>query len=295
MSKQEHSWDAENMPTMHTHTVGAEASIVEGAGACLNRHNAGRNKSTGFLTKSSCNYRWQAFRRALDTADKAKYNWPAYESIQELVQKTQRGKARKTIDLLSRTPSGTRRHPVPSEDNKAWDITAGGENFQTRCTRPYWHESHHIIPDGAFQAAIAEAAAGEPLEPVYVRLIRGGLLREKYNLNHTHNMIILPMAKEVAFALGLPRHRVSRTMRSHEAYSDKVRTDLDKIFKPVQSDAKKHRKKPDYADCKKQLMDLSGTYRKGILDAGESMKATGEKENNALEDAFEADAAAGSL
>jgi hypothetical protein len=285
MSNEEHSWNAKELEKLHKRTTGKEASIVDGAGACLNRHNSNRNKRTGFLTKSSCNYRWQAFRRALDI-DKAKYNWPAYESIQELVQKTRRGKARTTIDLLSRTKGGTKRHPVPNDNNKAWDITADGKNFQTQCTKPYWHESHHIIPNGEFQASIAEAGKGEPLEEVYVGLIRAGLLREKYNLNHMNNMIILPMAKEVAYALGLPRHRVSRDERSHVAYSNQVRADLDKIFKPIQKQVKEHRKPPpDYDECKQDLEELSELLREGILSVGAALKAMGkeEMENNSLD------------
>ncbi|MFY2561082.1 AHH domain-containing protein [Corallococcus terminator] len=295
MANEQHSWDAENMPTMHKCTSGEEASIVEGAGACLSRHSANRNKRTGFLTKSSCNYRWQAFRRALDSDDTT-YNWPAYEDIQHLVQKTQRGPLRKTIDLLSRTRKGRKRQPVPTESTKAWDISGGGENFQTRCNRPYWHESHHIIPNGELQESIAEAADGEPLAPVHVRLIRGGLLREKYNLNHTHNMIILPMAKEVAYALGLPRHRVSASTRSHSAYSNKVKQDLDKIFKPIQQQAQEHRKRPDYGGCKRALVAMEGVYRADIVAGGKAKKAARDVENNALEDIFAPpQGAAGSL
>lgn len=294
MAKDGHSWDAENLPELHKYTTGGDASLAAEAGACLNRHNAGRNRATGFLTKSSCNYRWQAFRRALDV-DHAKYNWPAYEAIHELVQQTKRGRARTTIDLLSRTRRRGKRHPVPTEKNPAWDITAGGENFQTRCTRPYWHESHHIIPDGEFQASIALTGEDEPLEEVYVKLIRGGLLEEKYNLNHLRNMIILPMASEVAYALGLPRHRVSADTRSHDAYSQKVWLGLNGIFKPLQDEVKAHAERPKYAECKEALESLSDSYRRSIEAAGKAMRAAKELEKNSLEDMFGEQSGAGTL
>ena len=284
MSKEQHSWDIKDIQEHHKRTTGQEASIADGAGACIVRHNGRRNKATGFVTRSSCNHRWQAFRRALDV-DAANYNWPAYESILELVQKTRGGKARKTLDLLSRTSGKTRRHQVPSEQDKSWDITADGENFQTRCTRPYWHEAHHIIPSGALQEAISKSAENEPLEPTFVALIRDGLLKEMYNLNHMRNMLILPMAREVAYALGLPRHRVSADARSHTEYSDKVRMRLDKIFRPIRDRVKEHGDPPpDYKACKEDLENISGSFRKDIEAAGRAMKAAGERENNALED-----------
>ncbi|WP_434388728.1 AHH domain-containing protein [Melittangium boletus] len=283
MSKEQHSWDADNLPGKHMATRG-DASTKKDAGACLNRHHGRRNRVTGFLTKSSCNHRWQAFRRALDE-DKVKYNWPAYESIVDHVQKTQGGKTRRTIDLLSRTGKKIKRNRVPSKDAPLWDITAGGKNFQTRCTRPYWHEAHHIVPNGELQGAIAEAGENESLAPEYIGLIRAGLLDKKYNLNHMENMIILPMAKEVAYALGLPRHRVSAGERSHSAYSHQVRMELDKIFKPIQQSVKAHADPPpDYNACKKAIEALSGSFRDQIEAAGKAMKASEKWEDNALED-----------
>jgi len=287
MSQEQHTWDVKNMPSMHKVKTGPDCT-ARGVGACLNRHNSGRSRVTGYLFKSSCNYRYQAFRRALGE-DSGKYNWPAYESIHERVQTTKRGKPRKTITLVSRTRGGQKRHPLPTEQDKAWDISADRKNFQTRCNVPYWHEAHHIIPNAELQQAIAKAGAGGERAEVYNFLIRFWLLRERYNLNHMTNMILLPMAREVAYALGLPRHRVSAKARSHGAYSTNVRLELDKIMGLIQEELQKHITLPGYDICKEQLESLSERLRKGIEEAGASMKKTEEWKNNSLDDMKEKD------
>lgn len=284
--KGQHTWDVENLPGKHKIIIGE----TEG-GACLNRHTANRNRMTRRLTHSSCNYRWQAFRRALDgksgedQEDKMLYNWPAYEDILRFVASgvKSNGTRWRQLSLPARTRQGAQLAKIPSESNKAWDISEEGDNFQTSCNKPYWHESHHIIPNGELQAAIAEAAEGESLAEEYVKLIRGGLLDEKYNLNHTINMIILPMPNQVAYALGLPRHRASADTKSHTAYSHKAGAELDKIIKPIQKQTQEHLE-PDYACCKDQLENLSDRLRATIIKAGRDMKDTNAQEDNALDD-----------
>jgi hypothetical protein len=126
------------------------------------------------------------------------------------------------------------------------------------------------VPNGEFKTAIAEAGEGTPMKPYYVKLIRNGLLGEKYNLNHKVNMIILPMWGKIANALGLPRHRLSSETFNHTTYSNHVRTRLDKIFKPVKDDVKDHRSS-DYKACKRDLERLSSRLYKKIIAAGKTM------------------------
>lgn len=263
MSADQHNWDQNNLSGDHVQT-----GTTEG-GACLNRHEAGRAPGpTGKLKHHSCNYRWQAFEKA--RSDSGAYNWPKYKSAFP---------DQKTLTMDVRSRSGKRAVPVPGE--KDWDVTATGDNFQTTCNRPYWHEAHHVVPNSKLRESIAKVGDGQPLQIEYVKLIRSGLLRAKYNLNHKRNMIILPMDRRIALALALPRHRVSSDAFSHSAYSRRIGDRLDKIMQPVQKAVKAHQKAPPYTDVKSQIEALSEEMYEKIKAAGAAMQTSG---GGALED-----------
>ena len=149
----------------------------------------------------------------------------------------------------------------------AWDVTGSSKNFQTSCNTPYWHEAHHIVPHGELRDSIAGVGPG-PLGAVYTNLIRGGLLKEEYNLNHKGNMIILPLDDTVAKALGLPRHRQTPGHRSHKAYSAHVRGRLDEVFGAIREQEDEHAKLPAYKACRQQIENISRTMRSDIKKAG---------------------------
>jgi hypothetical protein len=253
MANSQHTFDAKDLEKKHKKVDGK----TDG-GACLSRHDAGRAPGPdGELKKHSCNHRWQAVEKA--KAEKDRYEWTPE-------RRKAMGAGRK-IAMPARCKSGWLTRDVPT--GAEWDVTTD-PNFLTSCNRPYWHEAHHIVPNGEFKSAIASAGEGTAMRPYYVKLIRNGLLGESYNLNHKGNMVILPMWGRIAGALGLPRHRVTREKFNHSTYSSHVRTRLDEIFQPVQKDVKAHRSS-DYKACKRDLERLSKRLYKKIVAAGKTM------------------------
>lgn len=266
MSVDQHNWDVKRLNKLHKRIPNKTEN-----GACLNRHDGGRTQQgKGYLKAHSCNHRWQAFKKAVQGRI---YNWPAYQPI-----------AGTRLVMVARTRSGTRQVTVPDGRTKGWDIKASGENFRTSCNKPYWHESHHIVPNNVLKTCIAKKAKGSKLQVKYIRMIRGGLLKEKYNLNHKINMINLPMDRRIARALKLPRHRLTAEHRSHATYSDHVKKELNAILAPVQEIVMdKHKTEvPDYTACKAAIERLSDTLYDKIRKAGELM-ASGKMDGDALD------------
>ena len=253
MSDSTHTYDAKDLGKKHKQVGGS----TEG-GACLSRHDAGRHPGPeGRLKEHSCNHRWQGYKKAVDNSSQYKWTKPKRDKLG--------GSGR--VKLPARCKSGWVTRTIPS--GTEWDVETD-PNFLTKCNRPYWHESHHIVPNGEFKGAISEVADGQPMRPYYVKLIRNGLLGESYNLNHKVNMIILPMPAKIAHALSLPRHRISAGVISHKAYSNNVRARLDKIFKPVQDEVKAHRS-ADYHSCKAYIEALSEDLYGKIVAAGKAL------------------------
>jgi hypothetical protein len=146
---------------------------------------------------------------------------------------------------------------------------------------PFWHNAHHMIPNGSLNNSIT--AAGKNLANV----IRIGLLKATYNLNDKVNMIILPMKMADADALGLPRHLIGDEgsgqkpeKYSHRKYSEDVEALLKDIMRDfkvladeaVKAVAKKH-KQPNPKLAKDKLEDLSRRLYKAITTVG--LKAEG--------------------
>lgn len=150
----------------------------------------------------------------------------------------------------------------------------------THFKNPYWHNAHHIIPNGSLKTAIADAGKGTA---GMTNLIKQGLLKAQYNLNDKINMVILPMQMEFGVLLRLPRHLKGdqvgpgekSEMFSHAAYSDeaeeKLRPIMDQykaIAADAMKDAEKEHKKPDATFSKQALETLSDTLYKAIKSAG---------------------------
>ena len=89
-----------------------------------------------YAESNTCSYRHQAYLKAKSAG--TKYKWPAGVPG-------------------PRTPG-------------AWDIGTAG-NFQRKSSKPFWHESHHIVPNSELNKALAdkdvrEKLAGQGLVPV---------------------------------------------------------------------------------------------------------------------------------
>lgn len=237
MSEQQHTKDRKDGLTHRN----ARTKSGDG-GSCLNRHIAGQPKEQ---ERNTCSHRWQSYLATVERHDD--YDAPKYDSLFGKKSKTV-----KTAQQQGFPPWYTATIPAPS--GTAWNVT--GNNFYTKCTVPYWHEAHHVIPNSTLRDAINALGKDADAPADLVRVVRGGLLDEKYNLNHRSNMITLPMDTKVSNAIRLPVHRRTAAHRSHATYSRNVKTQLTKIFQPLSKAIKEH-KDPDYSAVKMQLLTLS--------------------------------------
>ncbi|WIG93876.1 AHH domain-containing protein [Myxococcus sp. SDU36] len=209
---------------------------------CVSRH------ISAYTMSNLCSHRHQARLKAQQTP--AKYTWPA--------------DADKQPDTAG-----------------AWDITVDG-NFETSARTPFYHESHHIVANAELKAAVIDAGEGiEPRGRVPL-IVRSGLMREGYNLNNQLNMIILPMVKYAAVALGLPLHRKTPLHFHHATYSSYIRKQLVKLFAWVKKAAADH-EVPEYENTRDAVETLSKDVYPRLVAAGEAMKA-GDMAGDSLED-----------
>ncbi|WP_164014625.1 AHH domain-containing protein [Pyxidicoccus trucidator] len=209
---------------------------------CVNRH------ISAYTPANPCSHRHQARLKALETP--AKYTWP--------------------IDADKQ----------PDNDGE-WDLTVDG-NFETNARIPFYHEAHHVVANAELKAAVVDA--GEGIEPKgrVPLIVRSGLMREGYNLNNQINMIILPMVKYAATALGLPLHRRTPIHFHHAVYSAYIKKELVKLFAWVKDAAADH-KVPEYENTREAVELLSKRLHPQLIAAGEAMKA-GTMAGEALED-----------
>lgn len=227
-------------------------------GACLTRH------VSPFERRNSCSHRWQAW---LDGKDHGSlYNGDAYKSL------TDAGKRVGTSKKRSTGFPWWYAYSLPAPAKGDWDIGQGPNaavNFTERCYRPYWHNSHHLIPNGVLREAIDAVGKGKERPAEVTLAVKQGLLEVKYNLNYKVNMLLLPMDRKVARALGLPRHLRTAAARSHQEYSANVLEELMQLFDPIQVAMKCESKdKPDYQALKEQLESYSGELHAMVEKAG---------------------------
>ena len=231
-----------------------------GGGACLTRHEK-RQKN------NSCSHIWQAYEKAEaeESGPDSIYNYPRYKSLVGKKHKSGARMARKGI-----FPRGLKIEETGPQPNE-WDLGKPG-NFQS-WTKPYWHNAHHIIPNAILAECITEAASES--WRLYL-LIRAGLLEAEYNLNHMVNMIILPMAEEVARGLRLPRHLLGPEggeTRSHKNYSRGVKDRLSGVmddYLAILDKKKEGHPTPPNSISKEKLEQTSTTTYKDIKAFGES-------------------------
>ncbi|RKG83446.1 AHH domain-containing protein [Corallococcus terminator] len=249
MSEENHTKDLEAM-LPHKCT-----GSVDG-GKCLNRH---RSKFEPY----SCFHRWQAFVRA--TEDSQYYNWPRYENeakdqMSEDGHPFYAGPGKLYFARLGRPQQGD------------WDVDWSRDNFKANCNKPYYHESHHIIPDSILQSVINKVLGGDGGSTELVLNARNMLLEQGYNINHKLNMVLLPMNPHVAQVLELPIHRQPRHP-DHRAYRMLVSSRLQGDFASALKDAVDH-EKPKPADLKARLEAHSELLYTPIVEGGyESLEA----------------------
>lgn len=151
-----------------------------------------------------------------------------------------------------------------------WDPRTRG-NYERSASSPFPHEAHHVVAAAELSNAIKKASEGIEPEGKVLVMMRGGLLKEKYNVNNEHNMLILPMDLEATLRLGLPLHRKTPSHRFHNTYSDYVESELVKKFGWLKNAAEKH-EVPPYQETRESLEALAAEIHPKILDAGQKLK-----------------------
>lgn len=261
----------------NNHVTEEDLTQLHKQGACLTRH---QRRTEGHL----CSHQDQARLQA--EAHPLTYNYPAYYTLCDWkpggIFRTAARSAKFPPNYGELWPGlGYFWKNKPTHQGKEWDLGKGHgkwKNFH-HFAKPYWHNAHHIIANGALSAAIADAAE-EAKDARLINLIKAGLLKASYNLNDKINMIILPMEKIVATALALPRHLKRDEVgpddkgefRSHDDYSKKVKIKLKSIMRSYKQILAKalepdHDGPPD-AISKQQIVNLSEEIYNSIISAG---------------------------
>jgi len=240
------------------HVSKTELEVLHKPG-CLTRHQKRANGNT-------CSHQWQAVQQAIDHA--GVYNYPTYAAL-----------CSDGVSFFKPSASSARRRRPSKGD---WNVGVAG-NFE-HYRVPYWHNAHHIIPNGVLRSGIAKAGKGDARLP---RLIKYALLKAEYNLNDKENMVILPMQSIVAQALGLPRHLKGdevgpgevAELFSHPDYSTQVENKLVPIlnkYKRMMAEAlkKEHLALPGNLS-RSALEQLSINTYIAIITYGSTAKAVG--------------------
>jgi hypothetical protein len=252
LGKDNHFSDAE-IEALHQPASGAKGK------GCLVRHQERTEDH-------QCSHQWQARVKAED--DRHIYDYPKYKKF--CGSDYYKSEARITESKnpfpqdYAKKIKGVLMNKRPTHEGKEWDV-GKNDNFN-HFIKPYWHNAHHIIPNGALKNAISETADSDARLP---NIIRYCLLKASYNLNDKINMIILPQGKLVAEALGLPRHLKGDEVGpdeegeffSHVDYSDTIQLKLDKImnnYKKSLAEALKEKHPQPPTNLSKQMLeDLS--------------------------------------
>lgn len=219
--------------------------------ACLTKHEGGRNPKRG--DGIMCSHRWQAYEQMC--GDPQLYNWPVYDALCAHNRTSRVRTGRYRADSGQMWPPGYSTYLDPPETGE-WDVGKGNpdnndpNNFWIRSFDPYWHQAHHIVPNGSLCNAMAFD------DGKYTVVIRRGLAGEGYNMNDKKNMIMLPMGKRISDTIGLPRHLKTPSDKQHWQYSINVQDKLEEIFVPLADRIKQHKNR-EYDEMKDQIEELS--------------------------------------
>jgi len=260
-------------------------------GACILRHPKPPPRY------APCDYQWNGYTISLTAARKGMYNKEiATDSLdrdrnranQDIYaaarDKTKRsGETRDQFqarlrDFVKKYRRGVRTvsRPLP-QSPKAWFIgpeSLNPLNFVPKrykgpgWTTPYYHNWHHILPNGAVYEYIGNGPDGTR------RLFL--LMTSGYNINCGENIVLLPKQSFVGRALELPIH-CPYGQRSHKKYSKTCKRYLERISEQLQKvlDSGKPHKLNDQrvTVIRDTMIELSGTLLEIIksMPAGESI------------------------
>ncbi|HYO55690.1 AHH domain-containing protein [Archangium sp.] len=277
------------MAQSEEHVTQMTRNDLHDKGACILRHPQPPQKF------DPCDHMWNGYTISLTATRKAMYNREvhanstdrtrAYKDIKEAAGKKKKRSDETHEDFQARLSEFIKKYrrgvrkaiqPLP-ENPKAWFIGPessnplnfvpkryGGSGWKT----PYYHNWHHIVPNGAVHEFIGSGPDGTR------RLFL--LMTSLYNINCGENIVLLPKQSFVGRALSLPIH-CPYGQRSHKKYSKSCESDLTKIAKKLQKvlDAGKPHKLNDQrvTVIKADMLNLSRKLLGNIktMPAGESL------------------------
>lgn len=216
-------------------------------GACLGRHEA-------YYKADSCSYRWQAVKRV---EDEDRHIYDSHPNPKFRVDGT--AYRNPSVSTAGKYQAGGALVGVAGPATVAITGKRKGKKYKTVLAiafrtgfAPYSNQAHHLLPDAELRGAVYDTTESAP----QVRdLVFQDLLREKYNLNHWKNMMILPCARTHGQAIGLPTHPNGH---NHITYSAAVRIKVKKALIPYQAavDDEKQGKPHSQPDSKKIKDDV---------------------------------------
>jgi hypothetical protein len=221
------------------HVTQMTANDLHKKGACILRHDGSKG--------SPCDYPWNGYQVSQTAARKGMYNKEvkphhidrdrANQDIYEAARKKKK-RSDETRDLFQARlrrfidgyRHGVRRVARPLANSpKAWFIGSDSpdpDNFKPRrhggmgYHHPYFHNYHHMVPNGAIHEFIGCTENGT--KKLFL------LMTSLYNINAADNIVLLPKQSFVGRALGLPIH-CPYGQRSHPTYSNSCQKTLSKI------------------------------------------------------------------
>ena len=283
-----------------------EVAALEG-GSCL----AGTCRGT--YVKKSCSYRWQSLEESKASRTSVYNKDPKWQKIENHVL----SEREKRHDKLAGEMLGTssywtkkrKRYPGnysfqialpehkgdwyvggPLKDRSLRKVGSRGyvpkgRNFE-QMLWPYWNNAHHIIPKGTLNSSINDAKAVPNFRTR--ALLKGALLKAEYNVNHFKNVMLLPMDKEVAIVLKLPRHLVledettiveATAKFDHVGYNNTIKKSLRRVIldysRTCDQELSKTCVEPSFSLSKRKLEKLSKTAYDAIIAFAKDLDGRG--------------------
>ncbi|MDA8137275.1 MAG: AHH domain-containing protein [Desulfobacteraceae bacterium] len=223
-------------------------------GSCLTGH------LYPYKERQSCSYRWQGLKKARENKEIYNRHRPDAHigaegwgwASAEQVLKEKAGK------LLYVGETATK--------SKKKKTKVKARNF-TNAFVPYANNPHHVLPESCLANAI-ESVTKEKTE--LVNLIAGGLLEEKYNINHKDNIMIMPCCWKDGCRIGLPTHPRGN---NHPNYRYTIENAVKDALEPYQqiSDQGATHDKAKARKLKKTLEDISNDLYGELKTYGETL------------------------
>lgn len=248
-------------------------------GACILRHESAKKSSP-------CDYQWNGYQLSKTAARSGMYNKALKRSqidcgkADDDIYRAAASKEKRSGETASEFSQRLRdfikkyRHSVRyttrslDRDPKAWFIgePAHPKNFVPKAHdpeggmhRPYYHNWHHMIPNGAINEYIGGGTDG--VKRLFL------LMTSLYNMNCGENIVLLPKESFVGRVLGLPIHCPYAQM-SHPTYSRACEKNLTRIadqLDEVLASGKPHKlNDKNVVKIKKEMNQLSDKLLAGI-------------------------------